>query len=716
MSRATLTQTLRPTDAVGRHWLKQVTIRLRREVGWLRFLQGELGITTQGDERDRVQEGLDLSRYSDRKREFLAKDATARFLSDELKEPEPDGDPAVRGSFSWVCRDLDLNDTARFVVALGLATTYDNAVGPVIAYCLGEANAVRPTMGLAQRLWDRPDEVLEVAVPGSPIFDYGLIQRSDQRLGIADVDWDRSFSCPHSVARLLLNPDGRPPPGLVPLEPNGAPLEEIGNGSVVSDLLRHETERRVRVVPIIGPEGADHPGTAAEVGRAAGRRVLSLALDPSVLVDGGTVNAMVTCSWLMDAALFLDLDSSIRLLSRDDENRAVPGLGFGPAVTILASTESPSDLTAVPKGRWLPAITTADLDYEGRLELWRKGLGSRNSTRLGGALTQSARRYRFERATIASLTRRLKVLGRYPTGADVEAACRAELRLQLGDLAEEIKPRFEPDELILRHSQKRQLAEIRSAMETIAEVHHRWGTARAWNSAGISAMFHGPPGTGKTMAAETLAKSLDLPLYRVDLSQVVDKYVGQTEKNLRRVFDALAVADAVLFFDEADTLFAPRTKVKDSHDRYANLEVGYLLGRMENAKGLVILATNRRQDLDQAFVRRLRHIIAFDRPSPAERRRIWDVVIPKDVDRGSLDLDLLADYFDLTGGQIRSAVFAASLQSASRRPGKKPFLDVDTVMVAIKREFDKEGRSVPAEQFGAYTDLIRSLDRGGEPT
>ena len=137
-------------------------------------------------------------------------------------------------------------------------------------------------------------------------------------------------------------------------------------------------------------------------------------------------------------------------------------------------------------------------------------------------------------------------------------------------------------------------------MTNLTRVHYEWGTARAWNEGGLTALFAGPPGTGKTMAAEALASAIGLPLYRIDLSQVVNKYVGETEKNLRRVFDAADVAELILFFDEADSLFGKRTEVKDAHDRYANLEISYLLERMERFKGLAILATNRRKDLDQA--------------------------------------------------------------------------------------------------------------------
>jgi SpoVK/Ycf46/Vps4 family AAA+-type ATPase len=208
------------------------------------------------------------------------------------------------------------------------------------------------------------------------------------------------------------------------------------------------------------------------------------------------------------------------------------------------------------------------------------------------------------------------------------------------------------------------------------------------------------------MAAEVLAAELDLPLYRVDLSQVVNKYIGETEKNLRRVFDACEASDMIVLFDEADALFGRRTNVRDAHDRYANLEVSYLLSRMERAKGVTILATNRKDDLDGAFLRRLRYVVDFPLPDVAERREIWKVAMPEGVDASALDIAFLAESFPLTGGHIRSAVFNACLQSAAAGP-ERPALSMGNVLIAVRRELDKAERTVSLERFGPYADLIR---------
>ena len=242
-------------------------------------------------------------------------------------------------------------------------------------------------------------------------------------------------------------------------------------------------------------------------------------------------------------------------------------------------------------------------------------------------------------------------------------------------------------------------------MRSLTRVHYEWGTARVWNEGGLAVLFCGASGTGKTMAAEALAAALGLPMYRVDLSQVVNKYIGETEKNLAKIFDAAEASDSVLFFDEADALFGKRTAVKDAHDRFANIEISYLLERMERFKGLAILATNRRKDLDEAFTRRLRYLVEFPLPGPAERERIWRQMFPERVDVSGLDFDFLAGQFELSGGHIRSAAFNACLQCAAR--DGEPRVAMREVLIAIQRELDKLDRLAEPEQFGRYADLVR---------
>jgi SpoVK/Ycf46/Vps4 family AAA+-type ATPase len=236
------------------------------------------------------------------------------------------------------------------------------------------------------------------------------------------------------------------------------------------------------------------------------------------------------------------------------------------------------------------------------------------------------------------------------------------------------------------------------------QVYEAWGFgAKLSRGRGISALFSGPSGTGKTMAAEILANHLMLDLYRVDLAGVVSKYIGETEKNLRRVFEAAEQSGAILFFDEADALFGKRTEVKDSHDRYANIEVNYLLQRMEDYRGLAVLATNMKSVLDNAFLRRLRFLVEFPFPDADSRRRIWQRVFSPRAPVDGLDYNFLAR-FEIAGGSIRNiALNAAFLASHKKVP-----IGMDHVMRATRREYSKIDKLITQAEFGPYYGLMKS--------
>ncbi len=211
---------------------------------------------------------------------------------------------------------------------------------------------------------------------------------------------------------------------------------------------------------------------------------------------------------------------------------------------------------------------------------------------------------------------------------------------------------------------------------------------------GITALFAGDSGTGKTMAAEVIANDLRLNLYRIDLSAVVNKYIGETEKNLRRVFDAAEAGGAILFFDEADALFGKRSEVKDSHDRYANIEINYLLQRMEAYRGLAILATNMKSALDPAFMRRLRFVVNFPFPGVSERRTLWQKVFPLETPTGDLDYERLAR-LNLTGANIHSIALSAAFMAAQQQAD----VNMPTVLRAARLEFRKLDRPVNEADF-----------------
>ena len=277
-------------------------------------------------------------------------------------------------------------------------------------------------------------------------------------------------------------------------------------------------------------------------------------------------------------------------------------------------------------------------------------------------------------------------------------ACRVSARSRLDDLAQRIEPVAGWPDLVLPEAQLQTLHEIAAQVYQRAKVYESWGFAsKGTRGLGISALFAGASGTGKTMAAEILANDLRLDLYRIDLSQVVSKYIGETEKNLRRVFDAAEEGGAVLLFDEADALFGKRSEVKDSHDRYANIEISYLLQRMEAYRGLAILTTNLKSVLDPAFLRRIRFVVQFPFPDVTQRAGIWRRIFPDNTPTESLDVNKLAR-LNVAGGNIRNiALHAAFLAAHANEPVRMSHL-----LRAARSEYAKLEKPLTETEIGGW--------------
>ncbi len=287
---------------------------------------------------------------------------------------------------------------------------------------------------------------------------------------------------------------------------------------------------------------------------------------------------------------------------------------------------------------------------------------------------------------------------------DLYQGCRAQSGSTISTMARKIEPRYMWEDIVLPKDTKDQLKEVAGHIKYRGVVYSDWGFDRKLSMGkGLNILFSGPSGTGKTMAAEIIARETQLDIYKIDLSNVVSKYIGETEKNLSRIFKEAETSNAILFFDEADALFGKRSEVKDAHDRYANIEIGYLLQKMEEYDGVVILATNLSKNIDDAFLRRMQIVIEFPFPDETQRRLIWTGIFPKESPlAGDIDYKFLSEKIKLAGGNIKNMALAAAFYAAENSWG----INMHHIMHAARREYQKIGKPFLKSDFEPYYKLI----------
>jgi len=454
-----------------------------------------------------------------------------------------------------------------------------------------------------------------------------------------------------------------------------------------------------------------------EPGSSAGRALAAAAL---AQLDLGTVALDLAA---VDGA---DMLAAILLAAVREARLRGAGLVVGPverlaeldrsALRRLADAGWPVVLTGAKSwdpgwSRTIPLVVELDPPpHDARAQMWRAALGDDLPKKLDAAAATESFRLGPEQVERAARAASLSAVlaGRPLEAGDLQAGARSQNAAGLERLARRIRPRVGWDDLILPERTVRHVREIAERAAYRERVLEEWQMgSRRGGDRGIVALFSGESGTGKTMAAEVLAGALGLDLYTIDLATVVDKYIGETEKNLDRIFVEADNVNAVLFFDEADAIFGKRSDVKDAHDRYANVETAYLLQRLETFDGIAILATNLKANIDEAFARRLDAIVDLPMPDVEHRRKLWDHCLRPGVPRASkLDLDFCARSFELSGGNIKNIAFAASYLAAAG--GGR--VGMPELMRATAREYRKLGRLCTPSEFGQYYDLVAQSD------
>jgi len=308
---------------------------------------------------------------------------------------------------------------------------------------------------------------------------------------------------------------------------------------------------------------------------------------------------------------------------------------------------------------------------------------------------------------VAEYRDRMKIEGDSPQTNWILEACRNQIDHRLGKDAVRIKIQYTWDDLILPLPQKTMLKDACNQVLMHHQVYHRWGfEQKLAYGKGVSMIFYGPPGTGKTMGAQVIANQLKLELYKVDMAGVMSKYVGESEKKLGNIFEQAKKSQSILFFDEADVLFGKRTEQKDTNDKYSNASTAYLLQKIEEYEGIIILATNLLQNFDNAFLRRFRFIIEFPFTDTQRRKEIWQKVYPQNLPKEDLDIDYLAEEFHFSGSQIKNVAVASAFLAA----GEQADLNMKHVLIAVKREMAKNGKKMIASDFGPYYYLMEEQE------
>ena len=595
-----------------------------------------------------------------------------------------------------LARRFGLSPFERDVLLLAVGAELDTRIGTLCARGQDDPTRPHPTLALAMALFDDP--TWDVLSPERPLRYWRLIEISQSAVQPLLASSYRADERALHFAKGLNYLDDRLAALVTPLDSSWMPPMTGSQEAAVDEALARLERRPGQATPtVVQLVGGDRPSKEAVARTIAARLGLHIYRLPVELLPAppqeleSLIRLWQRETMLLPLALYLEqregegggehvTGGAARFLSRLDR------------LCLLDTRDLRSDLVGDALVLDIRKPTPAE-----QRRLWATVLGPSagdNPDRLSAQFDLSA-------VVIDQVARAADLDPESPPGllaARLWKECLARTRPRLDLLAQRIDALATWDDLVLPAAETALLRQIVAQVAHRSRVYEDWGFARKMNRGlGISGLFAGESGTGKTMAAEVIANDLGMQLYRIDLSALVSKYIGETEKNVRKCFDAAEDGGAILFFDEADAIFGKRSEVKDSHDRYANIEINYLLQRMEAFRGLAILATNRKSALDQAFMRRLRFVVEFPFPGVPERRAIWQRVFPEEAEVHSLERDRLAR-LPLTGGSIHNVALNAAFLAAHAGEA----VTMAHVLAAARTELRRLDRPVNEADFRLF--------------
>lgn len=600
--------------------------------------------------------------------------------------------PEAHSAIAAIAARFGLGHSAVDILLLALAPDIDPAYATLFAYLNDDVRRRWPTVDLTFRLFgDAEDSAAALAADG-PLFAPALLLPHDADGGPAPRPLLEFAANPVLSAHLL----GAPVAARRGLF--AEPPAEEGDVGPLMTLAAALVAGEAPLVIVTGSRSDERSIAVRCLARRLGRRLVRLALSGEALPLGLLRDGILKAR-LEDAFLLIEADAGIF-------PALAPALRGAPVPIFL---RAPEDAAWRPSLAGLPAVEIAFAPPTGaaRRRIWAGALQRARLLADPAALTEVADRFRLSRDQIDAASASLRIgLGLRPGECGTSspeallAAARSQAGADLAGLAQRIMPVYRWTDLVLPTASLRQLHQLAGAIRHRERVFREWGFG---GGPGLTALFSGSPGTGKSMSAAVLAREAGLDLWRIDLSSVVSKYIGETEKHLDRVFALARDGNAILFFDEADALFGKRSEVKDAHDRYANIEVAFLLQRLEAFDGVVILASNLARNIDPAFSRRMHFVIEFPLPDAGLRERLWRAAIPAAAPvAADIDFAFLASQFAFAGGDIRVAVLDAAFAAATDGAP----LDMARLLQAILRQLLKQGKIPSASDFRHYHPLL----------
>jgi hypothetical protein len=670
-------------------FVARVRLRAKRRVLWMRALWAAeqssvpAGLAISHAEVDRITEAP--QEMAAREALFYEQHPEACRLTEQIEDAERQ--MAEHPNWRRICDAFDLSHYEVELLCLAVTVEIDPLLRRVYGYLHDDAGAVFATPWLASVLFQWPAGVH--VGPESSLLRWRLARPADGVANpwamsapwIADPDvalWSvRGTAVDPALAsavRIYSVTDNREAICLYPAQL-----------SAMEDFVRSlwsgagSSERTAPMeIEIVGPSGAGKRALAAQFCRLIG--VDMICVDLRQLLPGDTPRHVAIDRAVRAARIARLAGGVLYWHGHEPANVAIGESIRGHSRLVIVGSESPLDRKAAPSSLrrtlQLPSLTRA-----ARLALWKQQTDVPAPAIVSDSTLTPAQIVRAAHAA--------------PAGPEAVAEiCQVQLDAGPLELFMPLVCPFTWDDIILPPAVREHLAEFEQQIRLRWQVYEDWGFSRLCPlGAGITAMFAGPSGTGKTMAAQVLARSLGMKLYRIDLAGVINKYIGETEKRLKQVFETCERSNAMLFFDEADALFGQRMQVKDAHDRFANIEIDYLLQRMEQFEGVAILATNRKSDLDKAFLRRLRFIVDFLQPGPPERAALWRRVLPAQAANGEkllredLDWELLASRLNMSGADIT----ATALDAAFLAYAQQKRIGMEHVLHAARRTMSKQG-------------------------